>query len=148
MSTALLRLCGQRSAGPSAVVPQSNRRIREAISPSPKGQLRPSSVIGVEVSSLMLEMKIVGIEHRHVFQALQIENVQLPPLKFDQSVTPQFLKRPIDVNRGQPGRIRQIVLSQREIAPSVLGAPDRPQSQVELYQQVPEPLICRALAPG
>src|SRR5262245_55822543 len=43
IETAVLRLCGQRSIGPTGVVDQSNARVRRPISPPPVSQSPPDT---------------------------------------------------------------------------------------------------------
>ena len=58
----------------------------------------------------MIEMQVVCIEHGYVHQTVQVGDVQLLALKLDEFVPAQFLKRAIDVNRGQASCIRDIDL--------------------------------------
>src|SRR5438128_2207427 len=85
-----------------------------------------ASVIGVEVSSFMVEVQIVRVEHGCVHQAIQIEDVKLFALQLDQAVAAKLLKRPVHVDSGQSRSIGKIVLGQREIAAPVLRSPDGP----------------------
>src|SRR6476619_4340869 len=76
--------------------------------------------VGVELSPFMVEVQVVGVEHRHFDKTRQIEDVQLLALKFDQAVAAQLLKGAVDVNRGEAGRVREVVLSQRKVATAIL----------------------------
>src|SRR6476620_11830261 len=98
------------------------------------------------MAPLMIEVKVVRIEHRHVHQALEVENPELLAVELDQPVAPQVLERPVDVNRRQAGRVRKVVLGKRKVAPPILSPADSAEADVELDQQVSEPLVGAALA--
>ena len=106
----------------------------------------PALVVCVEVPALMVEVQVIGVEHGDVHQSGHVEDLQLFSFELDQSVTPQFLERAINVHGRQPGRIREIVLGEREIAPPVMSSADRVQTHVEFNEQMREPLIGAALS--
>ncbi len=78
----------------------------------------------------MVEVQIISVEHRSIDQPLQIEDMKLLALQLDHPVAPKFLKRPVDVDRGQSGRVGEVVLGQREVAAPIVRPPNRPQPYV------------------
>ena len=94
----------------------------------------------------MAEVQIVRIERRDLHQPSYIGNRQPLVLEQDQIVATEVLKRPVDVHRSQAGRIREVVLGQREIAASIAGQADGLQPKVKLHQQVGDALVGGALA--
>ena len=56
------------------------------------------SGVGVEVSSFMVEVQIVRIEHRDIHHSRHVQDVKLLALQLDQPVAAQFLERTVDVD--------------------------------------------------
>ena len=67
----------------------------------------------------VVEMQIVRVEHRHVHQAFEVEDVELLAFELNQFIPPQFLQSPINVDRGETRGVREVVLGQRKIAAAV-----------------------------
>ena len=59
-------------------------------------------LIRVEVTPFVIEMKVIGIEHRYVLQPLDVEDVKVAPLQLDESFPAKLLERPVDVDRRKP----------------------------------------------
>lgn len=85
-------------------------------------------------------MQIVGVEHGRVLQPLKVEDLELPALELDQPVFAQLLERPVDVDGGKPGRVREIVLRQGEVANPAMRTPDGFEPEVNFDQQMREAL--------
>ena len=95
---------------------------------------------------VVVEMEVIRVEHRDVGDPRQIEQLELLALELDQAVAAQLLERAVDMDRRQAGRIGNVVLNQREVAPAVVRAAHRLQPQIELDEQMADPLIGAALA--
>src|SRR5690349_22129150 len=100
-----------------------------------------ASFVCVQVPPLMVEVEVVRSEHRSVHHPLEIEDLELLAVELDEAVAAKLLEGPVDVDRGEASRVGEVVLSQREIAAAVLRASDGSQTDVELDQQMRDPLV-------
>src|SRR5690349_22124599 len=105
-----------------------------------------ASFVCVQVPPLMVEVEVVRSEHRSVHHPLEIEDLELLAVELDEAVAAKLLEGPVDVDRGEASRVGEVVLSQREIAAAVLRASDGSQTDVELDQQMRDPLVGAALS--
>src|SRR5689334_1879274 len=101
-----------------------------------------ASFVCVQVPPLMVEVEVVRSDHH----PLEIEDLELLAVELDEAVAAKLLEGPVDVDRSEASRVGEVVLSQREIAAAVLRASDGPQPDVELDQQMRDPLVGAALS--
>ncbi len=84
----------------------------------------------------MLEVQVIGVEHRQIRQPLDVGNIEAPPLELDQALGAQFLEHPVDVDRSQARSLREVALRQMEIACAITRKANGAQTKVELEEQV------------
>src|SRR4051812_50141899 len=88
--------------------PQASRQSGDRLHP-PGGATRP------------LQVKIVGIELTGLLEPFDVGNGQPMAGQLDQSVLAKLLERAVDMDRGQAGRIAEILLRRRGLAAVGVG---------------------------
>ena len=91
-------------------------------------------------------MKIVGVEHRHALERLEIGNEKLAALKLDEPSASKGLQSAVDVDRSETGGVGQIRLGERPVTTIAVGQPQAPKPNVHLAKDVSDSFQRASLA--